>query len=241
MIDGRIAGTPAEANRTKTAAPNGRGPQRVRAYSGARGGPDRTAAGGPSTSSRPRMQRGVARSGHQRPPNCNGPRRGGRSSRSGVARERLDEVFVGDIEGGGFREWVEGAGWIPVICGDVLEHLDPWGLMDFLAAKATITGAVFISSLPNVAHWSSIAAIWGRGTWPRNERGIHDQSHLRWFTERDACRLHEDSGLTIETIRRKNRLVETIHPFNGGRIERLLRPILGSLLVHQILIRAFKR
>ena len=159
-----------------------------------------------------------------------------------LAGDRLDDVYCGDLEGEGFRTRMTGEQFDAVVCGDVLEHLrDPWSLLDFVVTRLTTQDAVFVVSLPNVGHWSTLHDVWIRKSWPQNERGIHDRSHLRWFTERDARDLVSGRGLEIDLILRKYRLFETIHPWNGGRLERVLRPVLGSLLVHQILILASKR
>ena len=156
-----------------------------------------------------------------------------------VASTRLDDVFCGDLESEDFRHRMRGKCFDAVVCGDILEHLrDPWALLDFIVDQVVTPDAVFVISVPNVGHWSSLHAVWIRKTWPLNDRGIHDRSHLRWFTERDALALVEGRGLSIDLVLRKYRLFEPIHPWNGGRLERVLRPMLGSLLVHQILIRA---
>ncbi len=156
-----------------------------------------------------------------------------------VAGNRLDDVYCGDLETEDFRLRMRGKRFDTVVCGDVLEHLrEPWSLLDFLVSQVATPNAVFVISLPNVGHWSSLHAVWIRKTWPLNARGIHDRSHLRWFTEKDALALVEGRGLSIDLVLRKYRLFETIHPWNGGRLERMLRPMLGSLLVHQVLIRA---
>ena len=163
------------------------------------------------------------------------------SSAAKIAQTRLDDVFCGDVESKEFTERFRGKSFDAVICGDVLEHLrEPWTLLKFLINEATTPDAVFIVSLPNVAHWSTFYNVWFRKTWPLNSRGIHDRTHLRWFTEQDARRLLESQGLIINHVEKKYRLFETIHPWNGGRLERLLRPFLGSLLVHQYVFRAVK-
>ena len=74
-------------------------------------------------------------------------------------------------------------------------------------------------SLPNVAHWSTYAALI-RGSWPRNPEGIHDATHLRWFTLRDARELVEQAGLAVATVDRRPRLI-----WRGSRLDDLLGPL----------------
>ena len=59
-------------------------------------------------------------------------------------------------------------------------------------------------SLPNVAHWSTYAAL-ARGSWPRKPEGIFDATHLRWFTLHDAWSLVEQAGLTVTDVERRIR------------------------------------
>src|SRR4029079_11224430 len=98
-----------------------------------------------------------------------------------VARERCDRVVVGDVQ-----QIPPGLGRFDcLVAADVLEHLvDPWSALDAYAAMLD-PGARVIVSLPNVAHWTTFARL-ARGRWPRLPEGIHDATHLRWFTLRDA-------------------------------------------------------
>jgi len=157
------------------------------------------------------------------------------------ASEVLDTVHQADAEDAAFREILAGADFDAVLCGDILEHLrKPEELLLFLADKATTRDAVFLISLPNVGHWSTLYNVWMKGHWPRNDRGIHDRTHLRWYTVRDAIDLAESARLKVELVREKPRLMETIHPWNGGWTERILYRLFGNLLVHQVLLRARK-
>jgi methionine biosynthesis protein MetW len=105
-----------------------------------------------------------------------------------------------------------------VVAADVLEHLvDPWSALRAYARLLEPQGTAVIS-LPNVAHWSTYAALL-KGSWPRNPEGIHDATHLRWFTLRDARELVEQAGLTVATIDRRPRLI-----WRGSRVDDLLGP-----------------
>jgi hypothetical protein len=75
-----------------------------------------------------------------------------------------------------------------------------------------------VVSLPNVAHWSTYAAL-ARGTWPRDPEGIHDATHLRWFTLRDARELLAQAGLQPSVVERRPRLI-----WRGSRLDDLLGP-----------------
>jgi SAM-dependent methyltransferase len=106
-----------------------------------------------------------------------------------------------------------------LVAADVLEHLvDPWSALRAYA-RLLQPGGTAVVSVPNVAHWSTYAAL-VRGSWPRNPEGIHDATHLRWFTLRDARELVEQAGLTITAVDRRPRLI-----WRGSRLDDLLGPV----------------
>jgi methionine biosynthesis protein MetW len=105
-----------------------------------------------------------------------------------------------------------------LVAADVLEHLvDPWATLRAYA-RLLEPGGTAVISLPNVAHWSTYVAL-VKGSWPRRPEGIHDATHLRWFTLRDARELVEQAGLTVATIDRRPRLI-----WRGSRLDDLLGP-----------------
>jgi 2-polyprenyl-3-methyl-5-hydroxy-6-metoxy-1,4-benzoquinol methylase len=164
------------------------------------------------------------------------------ASAAALARARLNEVISSNVESSAFRDRIRGRQFDAVVFGDVLEHLvDPWSLVEFVVAEATAESAVIIVSVPNVAHWSTLYNVWLRGTWPRQPRGVHDATHLRWFTQADAEHLLRGAGLRIKRVRKKLRLIEQPHKWNNSRVERWLHSILGSLMVHQIVLQGVKQ
>jgi 2-polyprenyl-3-methyl-5-hydroxy-6-metoxy-1,4-benzoquinol methylase len=113
-----------------------------------------------------------------------------------------------------------------ILCFDVLEHLaDPGKLLVDLLARAA-PGARLAVSVPNVRHYSTFANLLLRGTFGYCEEGIHDVTHLRWFTRRDMVRELEDAGW---------RVGRTAHsPLDRFRRVMTLSPRrLGEFLVHQ--------
>lgn len=86
-----------------------------------------------------------------------------------------------------------------VICADVLEHTtDPLAVLRHVVAAST-TEAVFIISLPNVAHIAARLLLLA-GTFPRHDRGIFDRTHLHFYTRATAVELVRDAGLVIGGI-----------------------------------------
>jgi len=84
-----------------------------------------------------------------------------------------------------------------VVCADVLEHLpEPAAALHKLKRNA-VPGALFIVSVPNVAH-ISIRLMLLAGRFPRMDKGILDRGHLHFFTRRTAGDMLEEAGLRVE-------------------------------------------
>ena len=118
------------------------------------------------------------------------------------ARTRCDRVIEGDVE-----DVPKDLGRFDcLVAADILEHLvDPWRALEAYVAMLD-PGCRAIVSLPNVAHWSTFARL-AAGSWPRLPEGIHDATHLRWFTRRDAIALCEGAGLVVEHVERRRWLL----------------------------------
>ena len=110
-----------------------------------------------------------------------------------AAEQHCDRVICADIE----ALTPDGLGRFDcLVAADVLEHLvDPWTALRAYA-RLLDPGGTAVISLPNVGHWSTYAALI-KGSWPRTPEGVHDATHLRWFTLRDARELVEQAGLEV--------------------------------------------
>jgi 2-polyprenyl-3-methyl-5-hydroxy-6-metoxy-1,4-benzoquinol methylase len=84
-----------------------------------------------------------------------------------------------------------------IVYGDVLEHLiDPLRVLVELD-RSLAPGGFVIISVPNIAHlYIRLLLLLGRFDYI--DRGILDQTHLRFFTARSLRALIADAGLTIE-------------------------------------------
>ncbi|PYN60863.1 MAG: class I SAM-dependent methyltransferase [Candidatus Rokuibacteriota bacterium] len=96
------------------------------------------------------------------------------------------------------REIPEVAGpFDAILYGDVLEHLvDPLRVLVELD-RALVPDGFVVISVPNIAHlYIRLLLLVGRFDYI--DRGILDDSHLRFFTERSLRALIADAGLTVE-------------------------------------------
>ena len=113
-----------------------------------------------------------------------------------VARGRLDEVFVADLDADPlpFADRIIPGHVDCLIYGDVLEHLrDPWGVLRAHAELLSGNGTVLIC-MPNQDHWSFAERLL-RGTWDYEEMGLFERTHIRWFSRASTARLLRGAGL----------------------------------------------
>jgi 2-polyprenyl-3-methyl-5-hydroxy-6-metoxy-1,4-benzoquinol methylase len=113
-----------------------------------------------------------------------------------------------------------------ILCLDVLEHLaEPGELLERLRGVVRPGGHLAVS-VPNVRHYSTFTNLIARGTFRYAEAGIHDRTHLRWFTRRDMLGELASAGWHVE--RTSNSGVDRFR-----RIWRLSPRRLGEFLVTQ--------
>ncbi len=158
-----------------------------------------------------------------------------------AAAKRCDRVVHADAEELAGRAGLEAelGRFDCIVAADVLEHLvDPWTALRAYA-RLLEPGGTAVVSLPNVAHWSTYVHL-ARGSWPRQPEGIHDATHLRWFTLRDARELLAQAGLETVAVERRSRLI-----WRGSRLDDLLGPAavrvpgLRTLVTFQLVLAAY--
>lgn len=131
-----------------------------------------------------------------------------------VAKKKLDKVIVGDIENINLADSFSPDYFDCMIFADILEHLkNPWAILKNITRFLNDNGVV-IASIPNIRHCSTITNLLFKGYWPYRERGIHDRTHLRFFTLRNIRELFQYANLNIERIERNYRIIEKPHRLN---------------------------
>jgi 2-polyprenyl-3-methyl-5-hydroxy-6-metoxy-1,4-benzoquinol methylase len=115
-----------------------------------------------------------------------------------AARQRLDEVFVGDVEQLDID--FPPASFDAIVCGDILEHLrEPDRLLRRARSWLTPDGRV-VASIPNVRHHSVVRSLL-EGNWTYESAGLLDRTHLRFFTRREIEKLLFRAGFAVEEMR----------------------------------------
>ena len=151
------------------------------------------------------------------------------------AEKRLDRVIVADLDAGPPADIGD---FDCIVAADVLEHLvDPWQVLGAFTPLLRPQGALVVS-LPNVRYWETLWQLGVRGTWPRRHEGIHDATHLRWFTLTDAYELIEGAGVRVEHVHRVIRLHprKALLPQPSQALARV--PVLRAFLTFQHVLRA---
>ena len=157
-----------------------------------------------------------------------------------IAQKKIDKVIVGDIENINLADSFPPNYFDCIIFADILEHLkNPWKILKS-SAQFLNAGGVVIASIPNVRHYSTIIDLLFRGCWPYRDRGIHDKTHLRFFTLRNIEELFQYADLKIVRIERNYRIIEKPHSYNRFS-KYFIFPFLKNLLTFQYLIIAKRR
>lgn len=132
-----------------------------------------------------------------------------------LAREHLDDVVNADALQALTGSEIGDLPFDAIILADVLEHTaDPWRTLQMVASRLS-HGGVVIASLPNIRHLDTIYNLVVRGHWPYRDRGIHDRTHLRFFTWTNVIELFHSAGLRIEVREVNYRLIERPHRINA--------------------------
>lgn len=155
------------------------------------------------------------------------------------AAKKLDAVHVGDAAAILLGDALAGERFDTIVFADVLEHLaDPWAVLR-RAKDLLAPGGCVITSLPNVRHIDTIFHLVVLGRWPYRDRGIHDRTHLRFFTKRNVVELFDQAGMRIERMDTNYRLREK--PKSINRIAKWFAwPGLKGFLAFQYLVRAVR-
>jgi 2-polyprenyl-3-methyl-5-hydroxy-6-metoxy-1,4-benzoquinol methylase len=157
-----------------------------------------------------------------------------------VAKSSLDKVYVGNVEDLTFEEKFFDKKFDTLIFGDVLEHLANPNLVLSKSLKVLKEDGIVIISLPNIRHYSTLYYLIFRNEWPMKERGIHDKTHLRFFTIKNIYKLLSDTGLSPISIKRKYRIIEKPSIFNFGAFIFGL-PLIKDFFTHQFVIVAKRK
>ncbi|MEM6991608.1 MAG: class I SAM-dependent methyltransferase [Myxococcota bacterium] len=169
----------------------------------------------------------------------------GDAAMAATAATRLTGVHHGDVDALDWENVGNAGAFDCMIFADILEHLrDPWSALASACGRLAPGGTVVIS-VPNIRHASAAWSIFVAGSFPRRSRGVFDDTHLRWFTPRDARALCDQAGLRVTAVDYNFRWFDRV----GGIVNRIVSaqrwlryvPIARDLLAYQVVLVATKR
>ena len=119
-----------------------------------------------------------------------------------LARSRLDDVQIGDIESMLLDVWREQ--FNTLVVADLLGDLrDPWAAL-FRLRDCLKEGGVVVASIPNIANYKIIKKLLF-GEWRYEPGGILDHTHMRFFTRGSIDDLFRNAGFEVLRIEREGR------------------------------------
>lgn len=131
-----------------------------------------------------------------------------------IARKKLDQVIIGDMEKIKLEKYFLDNYFDCIIFADILEHLkDPWSILK-QSTRFLAKGGVIVASIPNARHYTTIISLTFKGYWPYRDRGIHDRTHIRFFTIKNIKEMFNDANLNIVTLERNYRIIESPNRYN---------------------------
>lgn len=155
------------------------------------------------------------------------------------AKKTLDRVIVGNIEEIDLPKHLDYGYYDCIIFADVLEHLvNPWDVLKRITSFLDTKGMI-VASIPNIEHYSTMLHLLTKGSWPYRERGIHDRTHLRFFTIKNIREMFESAGLEIIDIRRNYRITGRAS-FLNKYIRLFTLPITRKYVTFQYIVSAKK-
>ena len=130
-----------------------------------------------------------------------------------AARPLYRRVYASTVEA---AEFAPGA-YDAIVCADVLEHLvDPVAALRRLRSAAA-PGAVFLISVPNIAHLA-VRGLLLSGRFPPMERGPLDKTHLHFYTRTTAEQMIAAAGLRITAVHATAAPLDELWPRGRGRL-----------------------
>jgi 2-polyprenyl-3-methyl-5-hydroxy-6-metoxy-1,4-benzoquinol methylase len=151
------------------------------------------------------------------------------------AKEKIDRVFVG-----GAQKEIENLISLKnkydcIIFADILEHLiNPWEVLQRSKQLLNNNGKIIIS-VPNINYYQTFINLFVKRYWPYEDRGIHDRTHLRFFTKKNIMEMLDNSDLEIEKINRNFRLIDRKTKLN--KISKFLAiPLLKEFFTFQYIL-----
>jgi 2-polyprenyl-3-methyl-5-hydroxy-6-metoxy-1,4-benzoquinol methylase len=97
-----------------------------------------------------------------------------------------------------------------ILANDVIEHLRYTEDFFIFAENKIKKNGFLLVSVPNIRQIRVFYQIFLKGTFPRNESGMFDRTHLRWFCKKDVIKMANDFGFNLHNYRSVGRFVPNL-------------------------------
>lgn len=94
-----------------------------------------------------------------------------------------------------------------IVANDVIEHVEQTEEFFRVVHALSRPGGILALSVPNIRQLRTAYQIFVRGTFPRDDAGLFDRTHVRWFCKKDVVALACDAGFALKDSRGSGRLV----------------------------------
>jgi O-antigen biosynthesis protein len=151
-----------------------------------------------------------------------------------AAERYCQRVLIGDVEAMDV-DLPEGY-FDAILFADILEHLrSPYDVVARFLPFLKRSGSLLVS-IPNVTHHYVLLMLLS-GRWEYRERGIMDETHLRFFTRKSFLEQMKRIGLDPVEMRRNYRLMESDMAFGARTAAVFGRLVPNEMLTFQYLMR----
>ena len=161
-----------------------------------------------------------------------------------LASRIYHKVFIMNLDDLGDSSFLKSK-YNVILLGDVLEHTrNPKETLKYLVDNCLSSGGYVLISLPNIGHLETFVNVYLRREWPRNTRGIFDETHISWFTWKNVENMLSYTRLKLIERKQNYRLTDKLNQGEPGFLKslifRLLIKTYPSLVTFQFLIKAEK-
>ena len=120
------------------------------------------------------------------------------------------KFIKGSIESEAIKKIIPNDFFDLILANDVIEHLRYTEDFFICARNKIKQNGFLLVSVPNIRQIRVFYQIFLKGTFPRNESGMFDRTHLRWFCKKDVIKMASDFGFSLYNHRSVGRFVPNL-------------------------------